>query len=50
MNLGIKWFSGLVKKTDYDTKVKDIEGKYFTSADYNKFTNVILDIKIKQKE
>ena len=50
MNLGIKWFSGLVKKIDCDTKVKDIEGKYFTTADYNKFTNVILDIKIKQKE
>ena len=26
--------SGLVKKTDYDTKIKDIEGKYFTIADY----------------
>ena len=39
--------SGLVKKTDYDAKVKDIEGKYFTTADYNKFTSDILDVKIK---
>ena len=27
-----------------------IEGKYFPTADYNKFTSDILDIKIKQKE
>ena len=38
---------GLVKKTDYDAKVKDIEGKYFTAADYIKFTSDIVDIKIK---
>ena len=42
--------SGLVKKTDYDAKIKDIEGKYFTSADYGKFTSDVLDVKIKQKE
>ena len=42
--------SGLVKKTDYDAKIKDIEGKYFTSADYGKFTSDVLDEKIKQKE
>ena len=28
----------------------DIESKYFTTADYNKFTNQTLDEKIKQKE
>ena len=33
--------SGLVKNTD------DIGGKYFTTADYNKFTSDILDAKIK---
>ena len=36
--------SGLVKKTDYDAKIKDIERKY------NKFTSDVLDVKIKQKE
>ena len=25
--------SELVKKTDYDAKIKDVKGKYFTSAD-----------------
>ena len=42
--------SGLIKKTDYDAKIKDIEGKYFFTADYNKFTSDIFDVKIKQKE
>ena len=45
--------SGLVKKkkkTDYDAKMKDIDGKYITAVDYNKFTNGILHIKVKQKE
>ena len=42
--------NGLVKKTNYDAKIKYIEGKYFTTSDYNKFTNDILDAKIKQKE
>ena len=39
-----------VKKTDYEAKIKDIEGKYFTTTDYNKFTNDILDSKIKNKK
>ena len=42
--------SGLVKKTDYDAKTTEIEGKYFTTSDYNNFTSDILDAKIKQKE
>ena len=42
--------SGLVKKTDYDAKIKDIERTYFSTTDYNKFTSDILDVKIKQKE
>ena len=29
--------SGLVKKTDYNAKISDIETKYFTNSDYNKF-------------
>ena len=37
------------KKTNYDVKIKEIEGKYFTSADYNKFTSDIFDSKIKEK-
>ena len=41
--------NGLVKKTDYDAKIKNIEGKYLTTVDYNKFTSDILDVKIKQK-
>ena len=42
--------SGLVKKTDYDTKITDSEGKYFTTSDYKRFTSDILNAKIKQKE
>ena len=38
--------SDLIKKIDYDENIKDIEGKYFTTPDYNKFTNNILDVKI----
>ena len=37
------------KITDYDSKISDIEGKYFTTSDYNKFTNDILDAKIKKE-
>ena len=29
--------SNLVKKTDYDTKIPDVENKCITTADYNKF-------------
>ena len=37
------------KKTDYDAKILDIESKYFTTADHNKFISQTLDAKIKQK-
>ena len=30
--------------------MKDIDGKYITAVDYNKFTNGILHITVKQKE
>ena len=40
--------SDIVKKTDYDAEIPDIDVKYFTMFDYNKFTNDILDAKIKQ--
>ena len=35
--------SGLVKKTNYDSKIWDIDKKYLTTSDYNKFTKEILD-------
>ena len=31
--------SNFVKKTNYDTEILEIKCKYFTTADYNKFTN-----------
>ena len=40
--------SDIVKKTDYDAEIPDIDVKYFTMSDYNKSTNDILDAKIKQ--
>ena len=39
----------LVKKTDYDAKISEMEKKYFTTSDYNKFTSNTLDAKITQK-
>ena len=47
--LRTKVVSALVKKTDYDAKISETEGKYFTAADYNKCTSNILDAKIKQQ-
>ena len=41
--------SKLVKKRDYDTKITDIDGKYFTTIDYNKYINDILESKRKLK-
>ena len=35
--------SNLVKKSDYDTMLWEIEGKYFLDSDYNKFTSNILN-------
>ena len=37
------------KKTDYDTKILNIECKYFITTDYNKFTSQTIGAKIKQK-
>ena len=42
--------SDLVKNADYDAEMKDIKNKYFTTSDYNKFTNNILDAKITTKK
>ena len=40
--------SDLVKKADYDKNIRNGK-KYFTTSDYNKFTNKILDSKITEK-
>ena len=37
------------KTTDYDAKISDIESKYITTADYNKFTKNIVDNNIKSR-
>ena len=42
--------SGLAKKAYYDAKISDIESKYFTTTDYDKFASQALNAKIKQKE
>ena len=42
--------SGLTKKTGYDATILDIEKKYLTASNYNKFTKEILDTKIKEKK
>ena len=41
--------SDLVKKTDDDVEISDIETIYFTTSDYNEFTSEILHAKTKQK-
>ena len=38
--------SDLVKNTDYDAKISEIEGIYFTTSDYDKFTWEIIDAMI----
>ena len=43
-------FNGLGNKTDSDTKIKDIEGKSFTTSDYNKLASDIVYAVIKQKQ
>ena len=39
----------LVKKTDYDAKISDIESEYISTADYNKFTKNTVANGIKSK-
>ena len=41
--------SNLVRKTDNDAKITDIETKCFTTSDDNKFMRDTLDAKIKVK-
>ena len=46
----IPQITNLRKKTDDNAKIIDIEKKYFTTVDYNKFTSETFDANIKQKE
>ena len=56
----IPHINDLVKKTDYNSKISDIEAKYFIifykfninilKIFYNKFTNKIFEKKIKEKK
>ena len=39
----------LGKRTDNGAKISDIESKYVTTADYNRFTKVIVDNSTKSK-
>ena len=41
--------SSLVKKTYYDLNLSNIDSKYITTADYNKFTKTFVDNNIKSK-
>ena len=41
--------SGLVKKTNYNARISDIEKKYLTTSDNNRFTSGILDAKMKKE-
>ena len=41
--------SNLVKKKDHDSKISDIESKYITATDYNKFTKDVVHNSIKNK-
>ena len=41
--------SGLVKKTNYDARISDIEKEYLTTSDNNRFTSGILDAKMKKE-
>ena len=42
--------NNIVKKTDYDVKISDIQSMYFVTSDYNKLTSEILNAKIKEKD
>ena len=41
--------SDLVKNADYDAKISEMEKKYFTTSEYNKFTSNTFDAKLAQK-
>ena len=39
----------LLTRINYDAKISEIDSKYFTTADYNKFTSQTLDEKINKR-
>ena len=39
----------LLKRINYDAKISEIDSKYFTTADYNKFTSQTLHEKINKR-
>ena len=39
-----------MRKRKYGAKLSEIESQYFTTSDYNKCTNEIIDNKIKEKK
>lgn len=41
--------SDLLKKTDYESKISNIETKYFTITDYNNIMGEIFHVKMKAK-
>ena len=41
--------SSLIRKTDYNAKISDLEKFYFATSDCNKCTSETLDAKIKEK-
>ena len=43
------YVGNLVKKTNYNAKITEIENKCITTADYNKFTKEFVDNSIKSK-
>ena len=49
IELKIRYPTYLIKRTEYDAKLSEIEAKYSTTSNYNIFTNEILDIKVKGK-
>ena len=39
----------VVKKADYVAKISELENRYFTTSDYNKFTSNTLDINVAKR-
>ena len=47
---GVKKIEILIKKyLTYNAKISEIETKYFTTSDHNKFTGEVIDGKIKKR-
>ena len=42
--------NNIVKKTDFDVKILDIQSNYFVTSNYNKLTNEIVKARKKEKD